>query len=69
MMVEALRLMEQLGHAHVFDAIQFHMHVCNRKIICLFEIWIFWVGQALETTNQVEVAQLTSEKSFAGAQL
>ena len=55
MMAVAPRLMEQLGHAHVLDAI-FYMHVHNRKITFLFEIWIFWVGQARETTNQVEVA-------------
>ena len=34
----------------------FYMHVRYRKITFLFEIWIFWVGRARETTNQVEVA-------------
>ena len=36
------------------------MHVHSRKITILFEIWIFWVGRARETTNQVEVALISN---------
>ena len=39
------------------------------KLYVYLKFGFFWVSQALETANQVELAQLTSEKSFAGAQL
>jgi len=48
---------EQLGHAHVLakeDAILYAAHALY-KIIFLFEGLEFWVGQAHETTNQIEV--------------
>ena len=49
---------EQLGHARVLakDDIISYMHVHNTEIIFVFEVWDVWVGQARETTNQVEVA-------------
>jgi len=46
---------EQLGHTHMLakqDSI-LYVHVCNIKLYFYLE---FWIGQARETTNQVEVA-------------
>ena len=44
-----------IGHAHMLakdDAI-LYMHVCNIRIIFLFEVWNFWVSQARETIDQI----------------
>ena len=58
MMVETPCQTEQLGHVHVLakDGVILYIHVCNIKIIFLFEVWNIWIGWACETTNQVEVA-------------
>ena len=54
MMVEALRLTEQLGHAHVLDAI-FTCTCAIEKFCFYLKFGFFWVSRARETTNQVEV--------------
>jgi len=57
MMLETPHRTEQLGYTHILateDCI-LYVHVHNIKLYFL-KVWNFWVCQAHETTNQVEVA-------------